>query len=254
MQTYSIGGVARFSGMTVRALHHYDRIGLLKPVQSHGNGYRFYDERHLERLHRILFYRDLGFPLADIAAVLESGSDEGEHLRRQQRLLQDKMRQLERLSTTLQRKLEAHALGIKLNPDELFEVFGEDDPTRHATEVERKWGDSQAFRQSQERAKTYSKERWKHIKAEGDAIQERSAQALRAGLLPQSQEAREAAEAHRQHLCRWHYDCSPEMHRNLGEMFAADPRFGASYDALAPGLAEFVLDSIRANADHRPGI
>jgi hypothetical protein len=70
------------------------------------------------------------------------------------------------------------------------------------------------------------------------------------GAAPDSEEAMATVEAHRQHISRWYYDCSYEIHRGLGEMYVADERFRANYDALAPGLSEFIRDAIHANAEH----
>ncbi len=59
------------------------------------------------------------------------------------------------------------------------------------------------------------------------------------------------AEEHRQHISRWFYDCSLEIHRGLGDMYVADPRFTSTYEAIAPGLAQYVRDAVHANADRQ---
>ena len=84
--SYTVGQVARLSGVTVRTLHHYDRIGLLIPSGRTANGYRMYEESDLQRLHRVLCYRELGFELDEIARVLQA-SDPMKHLLRQRELL-----------------------------------------------------------------------------------------------------------------------------------------------------------------------
>ncbi len=86
------------------------------------------------------------------------------------------------------------------------------------------------------------------IKAEGEAIDERLADLLSSGAAADGDAAMDAAERHRRHITRWFYDCTPEMHVSLAEMYVADPRFKARYEAIAPGLAEFVRSAVHANA------
>src|SRR3954464_14032056 len=88
----NVGEVAALAGVTVRTLHHYDRIGLLSPSVRTAAGYRRYTPSDLDRLHQVLVYRELGFPLEEIATLLDDpGADPAEHLRRQHRLLRDRL-------------------------------------------------------------------------------------------------------------------------------------------------------------------
>src|SRR3954453_1525174 len=88
----SVGDTAALAGVTVRTLHHYDRIGLLSPSERTAAGYRPYTPSDLNRLHQVLVYRELGFPLEEIATLLDDpGADPAEHLRRQHRLLRDRL-------------------------------------------------------------------------------------------------------------------------------------------------------------------
>ena len=139
-------------------------------------------------------------------------------------------------------------MDIRLTPEERFEVFGEFRPEDYAEEAEQRWGGTKAYRQSQRRVATYKKEDWQRIKTEEEQVRTDLAAAFAAGSAPDSEEAMAAAEAHRQHISRWYYDCSHEIHRGLGEMYVSDERFRANYDALAPGLSEFIRDAARANA------
>jgi DNA-binding transcriptional MerR regulator len=249
--TYTVSQVARLTGVTVRALHHYDEIGLLRPNGRTAAGYRSYGEADLDRLHRVLSYRALGFGLHGIADLLEGSRDGGQavdHLRRQHQLLTARVAGLQRMAANLEKMMEAHEMGIRLEPDELFEVFGEDDPTRYAEEVERRWGATEAYRESRSRVTSSTREDWIRIKEEGVRAQEHLATAMREGLAPESTEAMDAAEEHRQQIDRWFYECSHQMHRGLGEMYLADPRFTRFYEQVAEGLARYVHDAIVANA------
>ncbi len=247
--SHTVGTVARLAGVTVRTLHHYDEIGLLRPSGRSDAGYRRYGDGDLDRLQRILFYRELGFALDDIRTVMrDGGGDASGHLRRQHAMLLDRIRRLERMAASVEKALEARTMGISLTPEERFEVFGDFDPDEHAAEVEERWGDTDAYRESQKRASRYTKADWQRMKAESQANGERIVAAMSAGLPADSDEAMDAAEEHRQHISRWFYDCSVEIHRGLGEMYLADPRFTATYEKIAPGMAQYLHDAIEANA------
>ncbi|GIH13729.1 MerR family transcriptional regulator [Rugosimonospora africana] len=247
---YSVGQVARYAGISVRTLHHYHEIGLLTPRGRTATGYRRYGGSDLERLQQVLFYRELGFPLEEIAAILDDpGTDAQAHLRRQHTLLNKRIDRLRTMVTAVERAMEAEKMGVSLTPEERFEVFGENDPAQYADEVEQRWGETDAYKQSQERMKSYTKDDWVTIKAEGEEATRRFAEAMASGEPAAGQSAMDAAEAHRQHIERWFYDVPYAMHRCLAEMYVADPRFTANYEEVAPGLAQYVRDAILANAD-----
>ena len=247
--TRTVGAVARLAGVTVRTLHHYHEIGLLTPSGRSEAGYRRYADADLERLQRILFYRELGFGLDDIKSVItDGGADASAHLRRQHAMLLDRIRRLERMAAAVEKALEARTMGINLTPEERFEVFGDFDPDRHAAEVEERWGDTEAYRLSARRTASYTKADWERMKAESAEPLDALVAAMRTGRPAGSAEAMDAAEGHRQHISRWFYDCRYEIHRGLGEMYVADPRFTATYEKIAPGLAQYLHDAILANA------
>jgi len=248
--SYSVGQVAAFAGVTVRTLHHYDEIRLLSPGARTAAGYRRYTEPDLDRLQRILFYRELGFSLEEVAAILDDQSaDTLTHLRRQHELLRGRIDRLRRMAEAVETEMEAHKMGISLSPEERFEVFGQFRPEDYEQEVQERWGGSDAFEQSRRRTASYTKQDWLKIKQEGGEVLDAFAAAYAAGHPPHSAPAMDAAEAHRAHIGRWFYDCSPQIHRGLGDMYAADPRFAANYEAVAAGLAPYVRDAIHANAD-----
>jgi MerR family transcriptional regulator, thiopeptide resistance regulator len=248
---YSVGEVATLAAISVRTLHHYDEIGLLVPSLRTPAGYRQYDDADLDRLHRILGYRELGFPLDEIATLLTETADAGSHLRRQRDLLTERIARLQRMVANVDRALEAHMTGVNLTPEEIFEVFGDADPNRFAEEVEQQWGDTEAYAQSRRRTVKYGKEQWLAIGAERDANQRRLAELFGLGIATTDPAAMDAAEEHRAHIAKWFYEVPYELHRGLGQMYVADPRFTAHYDQLAPGLAQWVHEAIEANADRQ---
>jgi MerR family transcriptional regulator, thiopeptide resistance regulator len=243
-QLLTVGAVARLAGVTVRTMHHYDEIGLVSPSGRSPSGYRLYAEADLDRLHAVLAYRELGFGLDEIAALLARTGNPLEHLRRQHALVRARIDQLTRLLGALEKTMEAHMSGLNLTPEEKFEVFGDHDPDQYAGEARDRWGGTDAYRQSAQRTARYGKDDWVRIKAEGDAVTQRFADLFSAGVAPDAPEAAAAAREHREHISRWFYDCSPEMQRGLAEMYIADDRFRRTYDDRAPGLAQWVHDAI----------
>src|SRR5262249_40793739 len=150
----------------------------LRPSGRTPSGYRVYDDADLDRLQRIRFYRELGFSLEDIAAVLDDPQGTPtEHLRRQHRILTEKIARLQEMAAAVERAMEARRMGINLTPEEKFELFGPEYEGYEA-EAEQRWGDTEVWRQSQQRVSQYTKEDWIRIKAEGDDLNRRLAEAM----------------------------------------------------------------------------
>lgn len=248
--TYTVGEVAALAHVSVRTLHHYDAVGLLVPSGRTRSGYRSYSDADLERLRQIRFYRALEFGLDDIAALLaEAGATAEDHLRRQHRLVREQIDRRRDLLAALEKEMEARRMGMALTPEEQFEVFGTDKVGGEwADEARDRWGDTDAYRESHRRTAAYTKADWQRLKQESDAALVAFRDLMASGAGPASPEARALAEAHRQFLNRWFYDCGYDMHSGLADMYVADERFRETYDQVAPGLAQYVHDAIHANA------
>ena len=255
-RTLTVGAVARLAGVTVRTLHHYDEVGLLHPSGRSEAGYRRYTDADVERLARILFYRELEFGLdADrgrarrIPRPAPSSTCGGSA-----RCWRIGSSACGGCATPSSLAMEAHQMDIPLTPEERLEVFGTFDPDEHAAEVEQRWGDTDAYRESARRTATYTKDDWARIKAQGEAAMRDLLAAMAAGLPAASPEAMDAAEAHRRQIDDAFYPCSYEMHQGLAAMYLADPRFTATYEAMAPGTAQYLHDAIVANAARHAGV
>ena len=247
---WTVGQVAEELGVTVRTLHHYDEIGLLHPSERSAASYRLYTAGDLERLQNIVVYRRLGFPLEQIGDLLDaSGADLESHLRRQRAAVMSRLDELGELVVAIDRALEKEMSGLKLTPEEQRELFGDGYSEEYAAEAEERWGDSDAWKQSQRRTAQYTKAEWVEIKAEMEAVGTAFVEAKRSGQPATSEAAMDAAEQHRRHINDRFYDLTPEFHRNLGDMYIADPRFTKTYEDMEPGLAQYVRDAIHANAD-----
>lgn len=249
----TVGEVARLARVTVRTLHHYDRIGLISPSGRSSAGYRVYDAANRERLRQVLVYRQLGFALDEIRVLLdEPGVDPADHLRRQRHLLVERGERLAAMVAAIDRRLERRVGGMRLTPAEQLDVFGTDlAAAAWADEAEERWGETDAHEESRRRTAAYDRDDWERIKAEARATTDAFADALRAGLPADGPQAAALAERHRQHLTRWFYDCGYDLHVGLAEMYLADERFTEAYERVTAGLARYVHDAILANAVSR---
>lgn len=246
--------VAAIAKVSVRTLHHYDAVGLFTASSRSEAGYRLYDDRDLERLQQILFFKELGFALGDIRRImLDPTFDRRTALLAQRRLLAEKAQRTEAMLTAIDLALLALEEGRTMDTDEMFEVFGDFDPKEYEDEVNERWGDTDAYRESMRRTARYTKADWERCRTESDAINREISVLMDAGVSPTDPPAMDAVEKHRLQIDRWFYPCSHEMHRNLGEMYVANPRFTSTYETIHPGMAEYVRDAIRANAERQVG-
>lgn len=256
--SYSVGQVSTFAGVTVRTLHHYDKAGLLSPSDRSPAGYRLYNEADLVRLQQILFYRELGFPLDEIAAIFKDPQvNPLERLRARQRELNEEIARLQRLAEVAERAIEVQKTGVPLTPEERFEVFGEVAfDLSYATEAELKWAHSQGQREAMARADAHTKEDWRRLMDEAGAWRAELLAAFDDGQPSDGERAMDLAEEHRLHIARWFTSCPPDMHRRIADDFVADPRAFALVvppSQQRPGLAAYTRRAVYANAARHAG-
>ena len=230
MMAYTVGEVAKLARVSVRTLHHYDEVGILRPSGRTQAGYRLYSLDDLERLQQVLFYKELGFELEEIRAIMaDPAFDRREALITQRELIAEQALRLEALLGLIDRTIHSMDGGYGMTKEEMFEVFGDFDPREYEEEVEQRWGDTDAYKESARRTKRYTKDDWARIKAEGDENMQRMIAAFDAGAAPDSDEAMDIADEARLQIDRNFYPCSRQMHAGLAEMYIADPRFTATY-------------------------
>ena len=240
----TIGETAQLAKVSVRTLHHYDKLGILSPSARTEAGYRLYDTDDLERLHRVMVFRELGFSLDEIGRIVADPEfDRTEALRAQRSLLAEKARRTEAMIEAIDAALAATEGGTEMSDQERKDMFGElfdgFDPAEYEEEVQERWGDSDAYKQSAARTKRYTKADWQQIKDEGEAVTAAYIALMDAGVAPDSPETFEAASNHCAYFSKWFYDCSPEMFGNLGVMWVADTRFTKNIDKAREGLAAY---------------
>lgn len=248
--SYSVGDVASVAGVSVRALHHYDEVGVLVPSSRSPAGYRQYTEADLDRLQELLVYRRLGLALTQIATLLDDPAhDRRAALVSQRRLLDERIEDLVRVRRLVERTLTTMEGATAMSEEDMFEGLGtfERNEVEHGDEVRERWGDTDAYAESARRTAQYSEQDWSTINDEGEAIEAALAELLAADVAAEDEAAMNVAERHRLHITRWFYPCSHETHATLGEMYVADERFRQHYDQRREGLAEYARDAILAN-------
>jgi hypothetical protein len=144
--------------------------------------------------------------------------------------------------------LDAMERGVTMENTDMFEVFGDFDPSQYEDEARERWGGSDAYKESARRTRRYTKADWTRYKAESDANAAAIAALMDEGVEATDPRAMDLAEQHRLLIDTWFYPCSHEMHVGLGEMYVADPRFTATYEQAGPGMARYFRDAIKANA------
>ncbi len=241
---FTVGDLAKLTGLTVRALHHYDEIGLCRPSGRSAAGYRLYADADVLWLQQIALYRELGVPLGQIGAALASG-DRVQHLRDHRDALNAKRGRLDAMLAAIDRAINQG--DTTMQPDDVTKLFDGFDPATHEAEARTRWGETESFKESARRTKGYTEADWARSTAEAAAIYGALAGHLRAGSPVADPAVQALVEQHRAHIDHWFYPCSPEMHRGLGEMYVADPRFTANLDkAHGTGFARYLRDAIHA--------
>lgn len=244
---YRVGDVARLAGVSVRTLHHYHAIGLLEPSDRSAGGYRLYATEDLERLQQVLFFKELGFALDDVRRIMgDPGFDRREALLMQRRMLDGKVRRTQAMIVTIDKALEALEKGVRMNKDDMFEVFGDFNPDDYREEARSRF-DRALVEESERRTAAYTKDDWKAILAEQQEIVTAIADRMDHG--PDDGEVQELIERHRRLIDRRFYPCPPELYVGLGDMYVSDPRFTEFFEKIRPGLASFMRDAMRVRAE-----
>lgn len=246
---YTVKAAADFAGITVRTLHHYDEIGLLKPSRLSPSGYRLYTMDDLERLQQIMFFRELGLDLRAIKDILSGPDfDRRSALLRHKELLVAKEERIRRLIRSIDRTLDSIERGIPMGEKDLFAGF---DQTKYEEEARQRWGGSKEYEESVRKVSEYTKEDWV-------AIQTETGQVLRglAALMeedPADPGVQDLVRRHHKIINDWFYTCSTCIYRSLADTYAEDERFAQNYERVRPGLAEFMRRAMHVYCDNLEG-
>ncbi len=247
-QAYTVKQLAQMAGVSVRTLHYYDQIGLLKPSNRSDSGYRLYDESELLRLQQILFFKELDFPLNKIRGILdEPDFDKIAALQKHRLLLQKQaertMLLLKTIDKTIQKLTED---SMSMTDEELYEGFTKEQIDRYEREVAEKF-DPQRVQESKRRIDKMTKQQWQNVKDEGDKVTQ-----LIADLADRAPDdtAVQALIARHHAWIENFYPASADVYRGLGQMYATHDEFKAFYEKFRPGLADFMKVAMIHYADN----
>ena len=253
-RSYQVKEVAELSGLSIRALHHYDAIGLLTPSMRSAAGYRLYDDDDLLRLQQILIGRELGLSLEDIRRSLDDPRFD-----RKRALLEQRAELASRAEHTaaMLRSIDAALVAIeerqrrrhKVDMKKIFDGF---DPDQYADEAKQRWGHTDAYKISMKRTKSYTEADWHKLKDEQAAIYADAFAAMRASKRPDDPRVMDVAERHRLSIDRWFYPCSPAMHKGLADPLRGGSAVRREHRQARAGLTAFLAAAIRANAKRVP--
>ncbi|MCL2025051.1 MAG: MerR family transcriptional regulator [Coriobacteriia bacterium] len=246
---YGIKELAQLAGVSTRTLRYYDEVGLLKPAYVTEAGYRKYGSEQVDALQHIRFFRELDVPLDDIRTIMTCKDfDRMAVLEEHREALINKRERLNVLIETVEKTIDSIRGELIMKDTEKFEAFKQEiideNDRAYGSEVCERWGQD-VYAQSQQKVKSMTPAQWAEVTQLSDEVNEALAAALAEGN-PAGELAQKACDLHRQWLCYFWPEgmYSPQAHRGLAEMYVADERFKAHYDAIAPGAAEFLCEAI----------
>lgn len=239
-QKWQIGELAKRAGVSVRTLRHYDAIGLLEPSQTTQAGYRLYDETAIAQLEQILYFRELGFALDEIREIMISPSyNAGEAMKRQRTLLQMQKKRIEAMIA----RLDEAIAGYGAPNTEVFDMSAIEKAKRqYAEEAKARWGNTQAYAESEKKTAKYGKDDWQEIQNGMTALFEAFA-AVR-DLDPEDERVQALVKNWQQYITDHFYACTDEILAGLGQMYVCDERFRANIDQVGEGTAQCMSRAI----------
>lgn len=232
--------VAKLSGVTVRTLQYYDKIGLLIPSEVTEAGYRIYHEEDVDRLQQILFFRELEFPLKEIRDIMNNPNyDRTYALRNHKVMLQEKRNRIDQLIRLVEQRIGG-------NKDMSFKEFSmesvENHKKKYAEEVRNRWGKSDAYAEYEEKTRGYSKKDWSTVLQAGDSIMAEFAK--HRDLSPEDETVQALVARWQSYITTHYYECTKEILAGLGKMYIADERFKTNIDKNGEGTAELMSKAI----------
>lgn len=252
MSNYTVKQLASLSGVSIRALHHYDEIGLLKPAFTGENNYRYYGRAELLRLQDILFHRELGLPLKDIGDLLSTnGHDRVTILIGHRKLLAQQMKRSRQLLRTIDRTIADLNGEDVMNNKELYKGFDPKKQAEHEAWLIDNNGPKmrEAIDTSKAHVSKLGKDGMQDALAEGEAAEAALAEYFLSGEAPDAEAASPALERHRAWVAgMWGRECSPAAYGGLADMYLAHPDFRTRYEAHGAGFTEWLTSAMKAHA------
>ncbi|HEX8192875.1 MAG TPA: MerR family transcriptional regulator [Allosphingosinicella sp.] len=247
MRELTVKQLARASGVSVRTLHHYDEIGLLRPAHVGANGYRYYGRGEMLRLQQILFFREFGIPLKDVAAMLAQPREEQIALLAEQRdRIAAEAKRKRALVRTIDRAIKEFRGGPIMKNAELYRGFTPEKQRDHEEWLVNRYGRGMEAEIAQSRAHLAAGAPAERMQELHDVEQALASQ-MQAGAQPDAADLRPLVERHRVWVSSmWGRECTPEAHAGLAGLYAAHPEFRQRYETIVPGFTDWLVAAIRA--------
>lgn len=250
---YKVKEVADIAGVSVRTLHHYDQIGLLKPAHINSAGYRDYSEDNLGRLQQILFFKELDFSLQEIKTIINSPwYDRQQALLVQKELLEKKIIRLQNMVVSIEKTISLQQGGSIMTHKETFKVFDmseiEKTKAKYAQEVREKY-DAAVVKECEEKTKNYSSKQWSEIQDKGNKILLQIAELMDRG--PADEQVQKLIDSYRAYISDNFYHCTLEIFAGLGELYVVDPRFTKNMNKVADGFASFMKEAMKTYCEQQ---
>jgi MerR family transcriptional regulator, thiopeptide resistance regulator len=252
MSMHTVKQLARLSGVSVRTLHYYDEIGLLRPAQVGANGYRYYGREELLRLQQILLHRELGLPLEAIAALLDdSGRGRAERLREHRQQLLQRTEHYRELIATVDRTIAELEGGPKVDTKQLYTGFSPAKQAEYEAQLVERFGEP--MRESIETSRRHMGK----LGAEEIAARMQELAVVEAALAEHCRKRTAQGDPslnallarHRAWVSSmWGKPCPAWRYAGLADLYESHPDFRTRYETLAPGLADYLPAVMRAYA------
>lgn len=232
--------VAELSGVTIRTLQYYDKIGLLTPSEVTEAGYRIYHEEDVDRLQQILFFRELEFPLKEIKDIMNNPRyNRVEALQNHRIMLLEKRNRMNQLIRLVEERLGGSQV---MSFKEFSMESVESHKKQYAEEVRNRWGNTDAYAEYEKKSKGYSKQDWNSILQEGESIMREFAKYT--DLSPEDVVVQELVIRWQEFITDNYYECTKEILKGLGVMYVSDERFRENINKHGDGTAEIMSKAI----------
>lgn len=240
---YTVKQLADLAGVSVRTLHYYDEIDLLKPTQVRSSGYRYYDDAALLRLQQILLYREMDLELLRIRDMLDAPDfDTAAALRAHRQALEAKVNRLRTLIHTVDNTLLHLIEEVDMTGKQMFEGFSPEQEKQYEREARLQYG-PQLVNESVKRWNSYSEAEKARIRDEGNQIYADMVRAIHAQLPASSTAVQAIVRRWHEHI-RYFYEPTLDVLRGLGDLYLHNPDFNVKFNALHPDLATFMQQAI----------
>lgn len=245
---YKIKEVSDIVGISVRTLHYYDNMDILKPKFVTKAGYRVYTDKEIERLQQILFFKELNFTLNDIKEILDNPNfDRKKALENHKKLLMEKKHRIEKIIQCVDKTIDSIKGEINMDKKDMFEGFDDTEietmKNQYSEEARKKYGKTKAYKESVIKTSNYDKGDWNKINEEGNEIYIAIFKNMDKGI--ESKEIQKYVENWRNHITKNFYNCTLEIFEGLADLYIEDERFTKNIDKFGKGLAEFLSKAMK---------